>query len=160
MKRLRCGIVLSALMLSAAGCTWFHRPDLRLLAAEVMKNTPEHLHVADDANFKWVLLDAGVTNNPPEFLQEAVRLLGQKYTVYAHDAVMSDKQVVRNAAGQIVSCEDGFLFGFRVNLVGWHTVDISYEDFEGDLAASCHTDRYRWTGKEWKLVRKGQLGLS
>lgn len=132
---------------------------LRLLAQEVLKNTPEYIHFAN-ANFSWVVLAPGVQTNPQALQDEVMTLLKAKYKVYDDKKDLPDELLHKDKEGKLIGYKGGFSFSYSVDFEEKGIIKIQYGDYEGNLAASGHYKRYKWNGKNWDIVEKSSLVVS
>jgi hypothetical protein len=68
----------------ANGATWkeLSANQVRVLAAEILRHTPEHVHFSEGAAFSWVLVEIPKADPTPAVTKAVLDLLSQKYTVY------------------------------------------------------------------------------
>jgi hypothetical protein len=132
----------------------------RLLAEEILKNTPEHIHFAPFTRFQWVLLSPKTQDNPPDLQEEVVRQLARKYTVYMKQEDLPEDLMTRGEDGTLIGYKGGFSFRYNVQFENETTVKIRYSDWEGNLAASFHWKRYEWTGHHWRVIEKSGILVS
>ena len=160
---------LVALSIALAGCSSLEEtgdlpptntaPPYALLAEEVLKNTPEHLHFSPGAIFSWCYFETPEPDPIPSLTEAVLTKLRAKYTVYlAESEIPPSYKVERD--GRFVGYRRGFHFRLRTEVLDERTVKIHYYDFEADLAASFHFEVYKWTGSAWKVVEKSPLAVS
>ncbi len=163
------GLVVSSLFLlvscspprqSADGPHALSETQIRLLAEEILKNTPEHTHFSEGTVFSWVVLAPEVQTNPQALQDEVMRLLKEKYKVYLDKNRLPDDVLVKDENGQLIGYRHGFSFSYFMTPESKGHVKIHYSDYEGRLAASAHWKRYGWTGRNWETVEKSLMVVS
>ena len=133
---------------------------IQLLANKIVKNTPEYVHFAGGTKFSWVLLSLKTDSVPESVRDDVIHQLKEKYTVYLRENDVPDNLKKKGPNGSLMGYKDGFSFSFEVKFEKRRTVKVSYSDFEGNVAASSHWTRYRWTGKDWKETEKSPVVVS
>jgi hypothetical protein len=169
-RRLWIGAILGPLSWSLAGCEQPHPQtspaselrarQMRKLAERILENTPEHTHFSWPAFFRWVLVSPEIDKNPPDLNQEVLHLLKARYTVYTRKQDVPERFVHKDQNGTLQGYEGGFDFKFIVVFEDEITVKVKYSDYEGNMAASFHWKRYRWTGGNWKIIEKSGMLVS
>ena len=128
------------------------------LATEALKYTPEHTHFAEGTRFDWVLFSGPKNDDFPEVTRSIASKLSSRYRVYGPDDELPRELQVESEMGR--SYKDGFLYTVEARKISPTTIAVSYSDYEGPLAAGRQTITYRWNGRAWKIVNKGELWVS
>ncbi len=110
--------------------------------------------------FSWVLLVPEVQTNSQALQDEVMRLLKEKYKVYLDKNRLPDVVLIKDENGQLMGYRHGFFFSYIMTPESKGHVKIHYTDYEGNLAASAHWKRYRWTGRNWETVEKSLMVVS
>jgi hypothetical protein len=131
---------------------------LTALAREAPGHTPEKLHWVKGKTFSWVVFTVSGTGLQLSLSNRIWDLLKSQYQVYALEADLPEGSVRPCEGGKCYL--DGFVFKVVATVVLRDTVEVTYSDFEGPLAASQQTIRYRWSGSRWKIVKSGPLMVS
>jgi len=161
-RHLKVKVIAAALITSAtliAVRLLWPVPNMEMLAEEVLKNTPEHIHFAPGANFSWCLF-GGIEGDPlPDLKGEVLRKLRLRYTVYlAKDDVPPHYKQFHD--GRLAGYHRGFSFNVRVETINRSTIRIGFADWEGSLAASSHWKVYKWTGSRWRILETSRILVS
>jgi len=133
---------------------------VRLLADRILENTPEHIHFAEGTVFSWVVLFEEVRANPQTLQDEVMKLLEAKYAVYTDKNLLPDELLMKGEGGQLHGYRGGFSFSYSVQRDGPRHVKVHYSDYEGNLAASGHWKRYKWNGRDWRVMEVSALTVS
>jgi len=131
---------------------------LNALAQEALRHTPEKLHWVKGTTFSWVVFTISGTGLQLELSKRIWDLLKSQYQVYALEADLPEDNVRPCDGGKCYV--DGFVFKVVATVLSRDTLEVTYSDFEGPLAASQQTIRYRWNGSRWKSVKSGPLTVS
>ncbi len=159
--------ILGLLSWSLAGCGHPHPQtspaselralQMRKLAERIIENTPERIHFAWPASFKWVVLLPEIAKNSTDLNQEVIGLLKSRYTVYTRKEDLPEHLLHKDDKGQLTGYKDGFSFKFVVEFEDETTVKVQYGDWEGNVAGSWHWKRYKWDGTKWKVIEKSPM---
>jgi hypothetical protein len=122
------------------------------LAREVLQHTPDHTHFGG-ATFRWVLFDPKETSVYPEAVRRIRTELARKYIVYDHESQLPPEAI--RSDGVTKAYVNGFYFSVRVIPFDTTTLEVGYQDYEGNTAAGGQVFRYRWNGDRWIEVWKG-----
>jgi hypothetical protein len=128
------------------------------LAVEALKHTPEHVHWAKGATFSWVLFLVPADPPDPELMRVIRARLATRYQVYEAERDLPEGSIRLDEWGKTYL--NGFAFTVTATRVARDTIEITYDDHEGPLAASQQIIRYRWSGSRWKVARTGPLIVS
>ena len=120
---------------------------VRALAREVLRHTPEHTHFAQGTRFDWVFFTPGDEVAYPEAIPAIRDALASKYQVYSGDEKLPPG--AEGHDGVSTSYVGGFLFSVSIRRVDEKTIEVEYSDYEGSLAAGRQTVRYQWRGSHW-----------
>ena len=123
------------------------------LAREVLQHTPEHTHFEPGATFRWVLFVPKETSVYPEAVRRIRTELAKKYVVYDHESQLPQEAIHTDAVAK--AYVNGFYFSVRIIPFDTTTLEVGYQDYEGNLAAGSQIVRYRWDGDRWIEVWKG-----
>ena len=128
------------------------------LAEKIKENTPENTH-ARGATFAWVYLTFG-KKIPANVRRAVIKVFSTYYVVYLSEKRIPPDQIYRDH-GEITGYKDGFQFTVGdVNYRNYNTIEASFSDWVGNLAASGRTIAYSWDGKAWIIVEKGPMWIS
>jgi hypothetical protein len=122
------------------------------LAREVLQHTPEHTHFGS-ATFRWVLFDPKQTSVYPEAVRRIRTELARKYIVYDRESQLPPEAI--RTDGVTKAYVNGFYFSVRIVPFDTTTLEVGYQDYEGNMAAGGQVIRYRWNGDGWIEVWKG-----
>lgn len=154
-------LLVAAAMIFLATCVTaapgrpFTPRQVNALAAVIVRNTPDHIHFAPGTRFAWVLADWDPDGSPPEVWEAVLRRLEKKYQVYRSENEIPEEALVKKD-GEIIGYQGGFAFGFEIERAG-PGIQVQYHDYEGNLGASGHSVRYKWTGLIWVPFWRSRL---
>ncbi len=121
------------------------------LAREVLEHTP---HFGHGATFHWVLFTYEEPSLYPEAMRRIRAELAKKYIVYDHENQLPPEATMRSN-GTPIGYVGGFYFRVRITKFDSTTLEIGYQDYEGNTAAGSQIVRYRWNGERWIEVWRG-----
>jgi hypothetical protein len=124
------------------------------LAKEIASHTPERLHCAR-TTVLWVLLASDASDPFPDVTSEVRARLGERYTVYSTESAVPAEYRRLGDLSHVYDC--GFVFSFRVRVLGKNRVEVSYSDYEGPRAGSDQVIQYGWKGTRWVITVSGPL---
>lgn len=136
------------------------KTQIRLLAQEILRNTPEYIHFSNSSHFSWVVLTPEVQANPQALQGEVLNLLSEKYKVYVDTKELPEDLIEKNSKGMMIGYKKGFSFSYTLTFEENGIIKIHYHDYEGNLASSGHFKRYKWNGKNWEIIEKSALIVS
>ncbi len=126
------------------------REQTKLLADEILKNTPEYIHFKK--TFLWVLISSEAKDNMPELFEEVIRKLKVKYKVYLNESDIPEHLKIRSSQGMLLGYKDGFKFVYKISSEKNNILIICYNDWEGNAAGSYHCEKYQWDLTNWLPV--------
>ena len=127
------------------------------LAERILENTPEHVHFVDGTVFSWVFLDVAPQTDLAALQEVVLNKLRERYTVYVYESEIPRHRLIKTDDGRLRGYKEGFQFSYRIEREAEGTIKVHYSDYEGELAASGHWERYRWTGNDWELVEESAM---
>lgn len=135
----------------------FSPTQVRQLALEAMRHTPEQTHFSKGARFAWVVLEHE-SDSCPEVTAAIRGELRKHYKVYESVAQLPAEAIQKSEIG--TSYAGGFVFRVSVKKLSDSEVEVRYHDFETPIAASDQTIRYQWKGGRWHVTYSGGMAVS
>ena len=133
---------------------------IKLLADEIVKNTPEFPPIEENTRFPWVVLHKSVFDNPKHINKAVINELRTHYTVYLKLKDVPDSKMQLDDNGHIITCKDGFLFNYEIKFEKNETLHVEYGDYKAKHAARSHWKKYYWMDCNWKIINVSGITVS
>jgi hypothetical protein len=123
---------------------------IEILAEAIRANTPENTHFSKETTFKWVYLvfDSSI---PENLKDQVIKRFSKDYIVY-----LSYKDIpienIRKTGDYTIGYEEGFSFSLKMTNKNENTIEVFFEDVEGNRAASGFSIVYSWNGETWTKI--------
>ncbi len=138
----------------------FTKKQTKALAKIILGKTPNYPNCG--IHFTWVVLAHEVRKNPQALQIEVVKLLQEKYKVYFNPNSLPEELYVRyDENSRILGYKNGFSFSYYVEQKENGVIELSFSDWEGNVGShETWGERYKWTGKEWQIIKEGHTSVS